>query len=510
MQRARVFPVLWIAASALLGMLRFHSLLPGASYDDAHYIILAESLSSGQGYRLINFPQPQLERAFPPGWPILLAPFTFLFPGNYTVLKLVSMGLWLVSIGLIYKIFSRRMDSPYLEMVSGLVALNPLLVGTSVTVMSESAYLFFSLLALNTFDAWREKQDKKKDWLLVPVILLALYVQWIRTIGIALILGWMLYLLLVRRWREAGLSAGFFTGSVLLQMWINLQNGGSLVSAGYEAQVFRGSVLEKIGQMGSNALGYLNQTAAGTILPVFGSGMTALFEEHGWGAVPALMNAVLLILIAVGLWTALRKYQWMDVYFLIYIAGVLAFWNPKVGSVKARFLIPLVPFLAFYFVQGLHWVMEKTFRNQTRFGRRVEAGVVGVIVLALLVRNLQDWQNPVADQMTDLSIGTSWVAEHAPADSVVMVNEPVPAYVHARRQTIGFPTNGQDLERYLNNHGVEYIVIAPLLQSPRSTELDDFLVEKILPDLYGAPEKYRVVFSDSGQNVTVFQYLPGR
>ena len=34
--------------------MRFNSLQLGLSYDDAHYIILA-NLASGQGYQLINF-----------------------------------------------------------------------------------------------------------------------------------------------------------------------------------------------------------------------------------------------------------------------------------------------------------------------------------------------------------------------------------------------------------------------------------------------------------------------
>ena len=85
MLRTKYILAIFAIASAFFGFLRFNSLQLGTSYDDAHYIILAESLSSGQGYQLINFPRPQIERAFPPGWPMLLTPLTFLFPGTYTV-----------------------------------------------------------------------------------------------------------------------------------------------------------------------------------------------------------------------------------------------------------------------------------------------------------------------------------------------------------------------------------------------------------------------------------------
>jgi hypothetical protein len=75
-RNSNLFVMGLILASAALAILRFDSLQIGTSYDDAKYIILAESLASGQGYELINFPRPQIERNFPPGWPLVLAPFT--------------------------------------------------------------------------------------------------------------------------------------------------------------------------------------------------------------------------------------------------------------------------------------------------------------------------------------------------------------------------------------------------------------------------------------------------
>src|SRR5688572_18506522 len=177
-----------ICISAIFALLRFNSLQIGTSYDDAHYIILAESLSSGQGYELINFPRPQLERSFPPGFPLLLTPLTFLFPDNYSILKLFSLILWLASIVLIYKLFSKRLESPYLEILTALVALNPLSVGISVTVMSESAYLFFSLLALYFFDEW-ESPKEKKTWFIILVSVFIFCTQLIRTIGVSLFIA---------------------------------------------------------------------------------------------------------------------------------------------------------------------------------------------------------------------------------------------------------------------------------------------------------------------------------
>lgn len=502
---SKYFLIILITVSAGLGLLRFNSLQLGTSYDDAHYIILAESLSSGQGYQLINFPRPQIERAFPPGWPILLAPLTLLFPSNYTVLKLFSLLLWLASILLIYKLFSRRFESPHLEIVTGLAAVNPLLVGTSVTVMSESAYLFFSLLALTFFDSWNSKTEGKKDWLIVLIAIIALYSQLIRTIGVSLSLALVVYFLLSRRFREAGLTMGVFMAGTLLQTWINLRNGGSVVSAGYQSQVFNSSVIEKIGQMWANTLGYFNEVLAGALFPIFSAKGASLLSNYGLQTLPVILNAAIILLIIFGAVLSRKRIRLMDLYFIVYILGILAFWNPKVGSVKARFLIPIIPFLYFYFMQGMNWAFTKFTRNRIN-ATRIAAGVTGIIALTLLARNLQDWRNPVMEQMTDLSVGTSWVSENAPPDAIIMVNEPVPAYVHVQRKTIGYPNAGQDLEKYLNNQGIDYIVVSPKLQSPRNNDLDEDIENQILPALSSTPDKFMVVYSNPEYNVTVYLY----
>ena len=502
---SKYFLIILMTISAGLGLMRFNSLQLGTSYDDAHYIILAESLSSGQGYQLINFPHPQIERAFPPGWPILLAPLTLLFPGNYTVLKLLSLLLWLASILLIYKLFSRRFESPHLEIVTGLAAVNPLLVGTSVTVMSESAYSFFSLLALTFFDSWNRKTEGKKDWLIVLIAIIALYSQLIRTIGVSLSLALVVYFLLSRRFREAGLTMGVFMAGTLLQTWINLRNGGSVVSAGYQSQVFNSSMIEKIGQMWSNTLGYFNEVLAGALFPIFSAKWASLLGNYGLQILPVILNTAIILLIIFGAVLSRKRIRLMDLYFIVYILGILAFWNPKVGSVKARFLIPIIPFLYFYLMQGMNWTITKFTRNRIN-GTRIAAGVAGIIALTLLARNFQDWRNPVMEQMTDLSVGTSWVSENAPPDAIVMVNEPVPAYVHVQRKTIGYPNAGQYLEKYLNNQGIDYIVISPRLQSPRNMDLDEDIENRILPALGSAPDKFMVVYSNPEYNVTVYLY----
>lgn len=491
--------VVFMLASAALGLLRFNSLQTGASYDDAHYIILAESMASGQGYELINFPQPQIERVFPPGWPVLLTPFTFFFPGNYTILKILTWMFWLASLPLMYKLFSKRVGSPYREILLGLIALNPFLVGTSVTVMSESVYLFLSLVVFILFDS--ASSGKTNNWIVVFMALAGLYDLLIRTIGISIFIALIVYFLFTRRFRDTAITLGIFGLGMLIQFWLNLRNGGSVVSAGYETQVFNGSLFEKAGQMWITLLGYFNEIAAGALVPAFGDKVTAMIGP----ALPMIGNAMIILMILIGFFLSCSRIHPIDIYVMVYLLGVLAFWNPVVGSVKVRYLIPVIPFLYFYFVQGLKWVSDRLTKNNIYNSMRFMVGVTGVVALILLARNIQDWRDPVRSRMADLSIGAGWVAENAPADSIVMVNEPVPAYIQVRRKTVRYPRDLQSIEKYVVNQEIDYIIISPELEAPRSTKLDEDVETQLLPILNGSPNKFVIVYRNAEYNVTVYQ-----
>ncbi|MCS6842761.1 MAG: hypothetical protein NZ528_00325 [Caldilineales bacterium] len=347
---SRLVLVALIFASAVIGLLRFDSFQVGAFSDDAHYIVLAESLASGKGYRLINYPNAPREWAFPPGWPILLSPLVALFPGNYETLKFLSFVLWLASIPLLYRLFANRIETPYLEILIALIAFNPGILGISGMVMSEAAYLFFSVLTLYLFEEWDRHRAKAKSWLfLVAFAAAALYSQLIRTVGLSILLALVVYLLYSRRFCQAGIVTVIFVLGMLPQFWLNSQSGGSLISSGYQSQVFNDSVSTKLQQIWTNVQAYFNEMIANSLIPIFGPNISSALDRLGIEIVSSLTNAFILLLIAIGLVLSSKRLQISELYLFFYFLGVLAFWNPAVGSAQGRFLIPIIPLLYLYF-----------------------------------------------------------------------------------------------------------------------------------------------------------------
>lgn len=492
--------------SAVIGLLRFDSFQVGAFSDDAHYIVLAESLASGQGYRLINYPNAPTEWTFPPGWPILLSPLVALFPGNYEILKLLSFVLWLASIPLMYRLFAKRIETPYLEILIALIALNPSMLGISGMAMSEAAYLFFSLLTLCLFELWDNHHDKAKGWLFVVALAVtALYTQLIRTVGLSILLALIAYLLLLRRFRQAGIVAVIFCLGLLPQFWLNSQNGGSLISSGYQAQVFNDSISAKLGQVWANAQAYSDEMIANSLIPIFGPNVASALDRLGIGIASSLANVFILLLIVVGVLLSFKNFRIGGLYVFFFFLGILAFWNPNVGSAQGRFLIPIIPFLYFYFLQALIWSVRYVAKTDKRTVL-VVTGLTSLIMLILLVRNIQDWRNPIHNRITDLAIGTVWVYENTPSTSVVMARDPVPDYLYARRRTVAYPTDEQDVEEYIRANGIDYIIVSPKLQTPRNKELGDYIETRLLPVLTLHQDRFRPVYTNTAHNVTVYEY----
>jgi hypothetical protein len=498
--------LLIIFSSGLLGILRFNSFQVGAFVDDAHYVVLAEGLASGQGYSLINFPGGHPERNFPPGWPLLLVPITAFFSGNFTVLKLVPFILWLISIVLVYKLFAKRMETPYLEIVVAFIALNPALIGESAMLMSEIAFLFFTLLTLNIFEYWNNKREKAGDRILILVAVTALYAQAVRTVGIAILLAIISYLLLKRLFRQVVIFLVMVSLGMGFQVWFNSQNGGGLIPSGYKGQVIGNySPITKIVQIWQNIQSYSDEMIANSLIQVFGPNVTASLEKVGLGFVPVILNIVIILLIMLGIILCIRKFTVTELYVGFYFLGILSFWNPAVGSAQSRFLIPIIPFLYFYLFVGMLWIINRILPKKTQYVFPIVIVISSLVLMVSVVRNLQDWRNPIRNRITDLSIGRTWLRENSLPDSIILARDPVPDYLYIRRKTVAYPKNGQDIWVYLHENNIDYLILSPKLQTPRSVELDEFTKNQILPVIETNSDNFELVFENMAHGVLVYK-----
>jgi hypothetical protein len=509
-----------LIVSLLLVGLRFDTIPVGSFWDDAHYIILAESLSQGSGYRLINHPHAPLETAFPPGYPLLLVPFVTLFPQNFAVLKLVSLAFWLGTLALFYHFLKGRLASPYREGVALLVAVNPSLVGMATTVMSEPPFLFVTLLALVMLDGWRDRYDNgRSHWPhLVGGVLLVITAVFIRTIAITL-LGALLLYLLYRFGRQHIKWLGVIVIFLLLLLiplaWFNASRGGAgLFSPLYYRHLIY--VSQNIGDLLSQwpqAIDLSLVIIADAIIPFFELNRFAAFVGE---PLHTLLMSLVAILLLAGYVLSLRQGGVLPIYLLVY-GGLLYFWVVYTEELRLRLLLPVLPFFYLYLALVAIWLVGQVGERLDGLRRQKRPLLTGAFILLLLIslaRNFHEWQRPVKDRVVDLTAGVAWIQANIPPDAIVMSPNAIPEHLYYRRLTVYPPaafeaTLDKDIQAHLDQNNVDFIIVRPHLHDWKNPErkLDQFSQTRLVPFLTAQPDRYAIVYQDSAHNLTIYAVL---
>lgn len=496
--------------SAILVIGRFNDIPVGSFWDDAHYIILAESLADGTGYRLTNLPGAPVEEAFPPGYPLLLAPLVTLFPENFVPLKLLSLIFWLASLPLVYQLFNRRFTPPIALGLWAAVALNPHLVGMATTVMSEAPYLFLTLLSLVLFDRWQAEENGRFTWHLPAALGIAALSVAVRTVGIMLLAALLVMLVARygRRYWKWLIGLGFLLVPLAL---FNAGRGGVMVfSPLYWRHVtYIGPRVQQFVQSWQEAVALSARITADSILPIIDTGIvTTWLTPVGAQAIAVAICLVLFTGLGMRLWRRDVTALYATFYLLL-----LYIWVIYTDELRLRLLLPMIPI----FYLGIGTIIV-TVADKLQPSARAKPGrimlVIGIFVLLALTRNLHDWQQPIAGRVVDLTAGTAWLRANTPPDAVILSSNATPEYLYHRRPTVYMPgsfsrTPGLDIQGYIDQFDIDYIVVRPHLHQWDNPELilDTFMRTQMLPFLLDNPDRYRPVYRDDAHNLTIFEVM---
>jgi len=159
--------------------------------DNAAYYALAEALATGRGYVDLVTPTHPAHTQYPPGFPLLLVPFYWLFGGSYPALKLASLLAAVAALAGIRRVARRDRAVPAwaAAAVVALVGLNPVFLDYSHRVLSDMAYLALVLLALASFarSSGETPGGARGAWLAGLALSAAAF--YVRTAGVALLLA---------------------------------------------------------------------------------------------------------------------------------------------------------------------------------------------------------------------------------------------------------------------------------------------------------------------------------
>jgi hypothetical protein len=186
--------------------------------------------------------------------------------------------------------------------------------------------------------------------------------------------------------------------------------------------------------------------------------------------------------------------------------GALLVWpgeTPRLGY-------PILPLL-YLFVYSAVRAGAELIRGSDAVSRSVRVGLPSIIIGGLAIIGVADatWNNNANEggSLAAITSGPIWLAEHTPPDSIIMTQWPEVRFLYSQRKMVDLPRRGiADAERAdaAERIGVNYVLIAPTVQQQPEPRLD-IANRDTRQWLVDHPERYRLVFEDADESVSVFQ-----
>lgn len=522
------WPLFVILAAALAYYLM---LLPGQVFglrnDDAQYVMLARALASGRGFVDSALPGNPISTFVPPGYPALLVPLIWFFPGSVLALELSSVVFSLIAVVLTY-IYLRLKALPawMTLLVTVLFALNPVVGYYSGIAMAEAPFvgcLMALLIALHFY----ERTDRPLNGWAILSVLLAAGIFYLKAAGVLIPFAVIAYFFLIRKPRHAltlavgiGLLLGLF---VVGRMMIN----GTLVGYGYEgtfAGAYQGNFASRVTRVLLTMLNgiwqYMTYAFSITLVPTVPQ--VSILNTPPVLALNGFFAFIVGPLVLAG-WLV-NSARRRDAAMLIAPAyfGMTLLWP----YIHERRVILLLPLVILYFVVGMYAVIVEALPRVVRFVPALVARGLFAIVLMLVIavhvaRFVVDYQltyvtPPPVLQIEQDSPWVEFLTRTTGSDDVFATNVWYRYHLLTGRHTVGsfWPSTCMEI-KFAGNHDAFWRDVG--LYKPRFILLqadtydvneygqqDHFCLLSIL-DSY--PDHFVRVYSQTPSKIAIYEVL---
>jgi 4-amino-4-deoxy-L-arabinose transferase-like glycosyltransferase len=474
MSRYVLIPILVLGLLCSALMLNAH-LVPAG--DNATYLVLGQSLATGQGYRMVSDPRAPQMALYPPGYPLVLA--TVLAVTGTTrqllaavlPLKWLSIALFLASIALTYDLLRRR-STVLAVLTSLLMAVNPQLVHFANEVGTEIPYLFLSLACIWLFERAQQQPGTRAMWGVAILVACAFYV---RSIALVLVVAFVLSLLAARQSRRALLLVIVTAGLAL--PWF--ASASSLPSTGTSVGLGRGYFAlflssDPYGAQQATLPQVLSRVMQNLRIYALDIWPTVLFA-HASGLARVLGPVGVAVPLAISMLIVLgfarearhgRASEWYAALFFAACAGYL--WA------QSRLIVPIIPFAIYYFGLAVQSLLDLVLRSAPK----LKAPALVLVLLALTasaltadLRSIQDnlrygLDRPVDDyyardsEWDNYLRSIRWITDPSSRRLVVMCRKADLLYVLTGHQALEYPysPDGMELLQAAHENQVEFII----------------------------------------------------
>lgn len=457
----------------------------GILQDDGVYLIDAQALAQGAGYRILSLPSQPFDTRYPPLYPLYLSLAWQMIPAFPANLSMAIMLSWLCfPLVLMLAYFWCRRHAfpvPITWLVTGSFALNPYVLFFVSNLGSEMSFMVFLLGAILV--AERPDQGGWRGPLLAGAIAGAGYLT--RTSGIALLPAAIAYYV----WKKQPRRALWFTLGMLpaimgWTLWSRLHSapGRDVVTLCY-----------------TNYLGYYRMNVGwDNIVHILWHNLNALLEAMGSLVFPQAMQEGLLAKLI--LWPlavamilgCIRMVRRGFGRFYAFFGGVslamLLIWHYQPNQ---RFVLPLAPLLLAGFCFEMVYLAEwfrKAATPQSSARRLAAYSFAGCLVIVLtgglvlqismdvgVVPNL--FRNDRANTRAYRSL-YGWIANHLPADANILWQDDTALYLSTGRHSVSFVVPPREFEASGGDAG-EAARYRRIAEYARQQHMDYVLLAKV-------------------------------
>ncbi len=505
----------------------------GMYHDDGVYLVSAESLARGLGYRILSLPGEPFQTKYPVGYPLLLASFLKVFPdfpANLVGLEIVQASLSVLSILITaaYLIETKKVTPSLGLVIAAAVLLNMRFIDFAPMLMSDLVAALLVGACLWCAEVQARKPDNYAPW----TALLMAGAASVRSQSIVLIPTLLTYYLVKRRFKSIIPVILATTLLIAPQIWWQLSNSKSSP----EILSFYTNYLK-------HAYGTLPDAASGistgianfqwaTILQInaYLPGLEQIDYTHQAPLVFFLLYNVVYYILAIpsltGMFVLLRRVA-LPALFCFFYGMSFSIWPIKL---EWRHILPVMVFgYHFYFVGFRFW-----FRKVKNFGiapgtvQLHKVGVTASVLFAVYIIGgagvlscaKAGWGSmlgapTIPATFADFAESAEWVKSNTPANSVFVCNNDPLFYLYTKRHAI-MPSrmelwrfvsdkyaDAASLSRAIEFSHADYVVNEPVFRSAGFAYVQ---LEEAIAELQNKhPGQFLRVFSSSNGLVNIYR-----
>ena len=413
--------------------------------DNAIYYLLGKALAEGKGFVNLNDPNLSPHNFYPPGYPLFIATLNKILSNSILLIKVGNGVLMFASLIVCYKLMQGMVSARIALFIAIVLALNSHMLLYSTLVMSEMMFILFSLLAIYF--------SSKMDWhkpsikLFIATIMLISVSYYVRSSGLVIIM-WFAYVIAInRKWKYLGFYAIAITlliGPLYLMKSNSGYVGQALMMNPYQPELGTIGFADFFLRIWANLQRYLTYEIPNALFPII---------KVDYSLTPSILNwasGILTLSIIIAGFIRVKKY---GIYILLTF-GLLFSW-PQVW-VGPRFLLPLLPFVILYFLEGLEFIFQKYKLSK---GSIVAFFIIIIIQLFPVYKLHQKSQSDYPRSTANYLAIAEWLKPQKKVN--VACSKPNVFYMFSDKYAFRYlySTNASEVIHHLRDNDAKYVVL---------------------------------------------------